>query len=443
MIAACFKTIILFICTNWLPLCALLDHSVFVTIIAALAFTVVFIYLNVKPTLRKYSTKRLLQLKCGSLILGMFLALCVFNIAFGAYYLVFSELSLGIRIASAVISVLSLLIMFINGIIRVYLTSVQLGITLRLIGIICGYIPVINIIVLVKIILVTNKEAEFEEEKLREDKIQAENHICKTRYPVVLVHGVFFRDIRFFNYWGRIPGALKRNGCEIYYGEQESAASVEVCGKQLAQRIRDIVEKTGCEKVNIIAHSKGGLDSRCAISGFGCADMVASLTTVNTPHRGCMFADYLLEKVPEKMRLAIANKYNSALKKLGDKEPDFLSAVNDLTASSCKGFNEKYHDSAEVYYQSIGSIMSKAQSGKFPLNLSYHLVKHFDGENDGLVSIEAMKWGEDFKTVNADGRYKRGISHGDVIDLNRENIDGFDVRAFYMDIIKELIEKGF
>lgn len=37
----------------------------------------------------------------------------------------------------------------------------------------------------------------------------------------------------------------------------------------------------------------------------------------------------------------------------------------------------------------------------------------------------------------------RGISHGDVIDLNRENIKGFDVREFYINLVSDLREKGF
>ena len=38
---------------------------------------------------------------------------------------------------------------------------------------------------------------------------------------------------------------------------------------------------------------------------------------------------------------------------------------------------------------------------------------------------------------------KRGISHGDMIDLNRENIRGFDVREFYVQLVSDLREKGF
>lgn len=69
---------------------------------------------------------------------------------------------------------------------------------------------------------------------------------------------------------------------------------MEDSGRELAERIRQIVEETGCGKVNIIAHSKGGLDSRAAIAHCGMDPYVAILTTINTPHRGCIFAEYLL-----------------------------------------------------------------------------------------------------------------------------------------------------
>ena len=57
-----------------------------------------------------------------------------------------------------------------------------------------------------------------------------------------------------------------KNGATVYYGEQQSAASVMDCGAELAARITEIVRETGCGKVNIIAHSKGGLDARVAIT---------------------------------------------------------------------------------------------------------------------------------------------------------------------------------
>ena len=88
----------------------------------------------------------------------------------------------------------------------------------------------------------------------------------------------------------------------------------------------------------------------------------------------------------------------------------------------------------------LGSVLKGSASGQFPLNLSYTLVKFFDGSNDGLVSESSFPWGERFTLVTPKG--KRGISHGDMIDLNRENIPGFDVREFYVELVKELKDRG-
>ena len=129
-----------------------------------------------------------------------------------------------------------------------------------------------------------------------------EQRICSTKYPILMVHGVFFRDFEHLNYWGRIPAELEANGAVICYGNHNSAAAVRDSAKELAERIHQIVIKTGCEKVNVIAHSKGGLDMRAAIALTDIAPYVASLTTINTPHRGCQFADYLLGKIPEKQQ---------------------------------------------------------------------------------------------------------------------------------------------
>lgn len=79
-------------------------------------------------------------------------------------------------------------------------------------------------------------------------------------------------------------------------------------------------------------------------------------------------------------------------------------------------------------------------SGKFPLDLPYHIARHFSSRNDGLVSLASFEWGENFTLLEPSG--KRGISHGDMIDLNRENIEDFDVREFYVGLVNGLKEKG-
>lgn len=396
------------------------------------------------------SARRNRILKTGVTLLRIFListtAICLAALTY-LFYCLFTDTKVFANAVQGVgyLAILILLILweallFWSGIILIYMTSVQLGIKWRIIGIVCGFIPFVQIWALCRIIAITSREAAFEEEKYLLDQVRAQNQFCHTKYPILMVHGVFFRDFRFFNYWGRIPYALKQNGAVLYYGSQQSAASVASCGKELAARIRSIVQETGCKKLNIIAHSKGGLDSRYAISVCGAFPYVASLTTVNTPHRGCIFADYLLDKIPQKIQKSVARKYNAALKKFGDTDPDFLSAVRDLTASACAARNEKLPDCPGVYYQSVGTRMNCAASGRFPLNMAYPLVRHFDGANDGLVSTESARWGENYtELMTPEGR---GISHGDMIDLNRENIPGFDVREFYVNLVADLKNRG-
>lgn len=120
--------------------------------------------------------------------------------------------------------------------------------------------------------------------------------------------------------------------------------------------------------------------------------------------------------------------------------PDFLAAVHDLTFENCEKLNEEIVDDPNIFYQSVGSKLNKPMSGRFPLNFTYPLVKYFDGANDGLVGEESFPWGENYHFLTVEG--KRGISHGDVIDLNRENIPGFDVREFYVQLVADLKNKG-
>ena len=402
-----------------------------------------FLAANILPWfLRNLPTWRLRFCHHGALCLKIFLAAAALSVIHHiviAFYLFPAQYMTWIL--SAVVCICALAILFWNGILSIYLSSVQLGIRNRAIGILCSCIPLLNIFVLAFLIRTVGREVQFESEKIQFNRSRKDRQICATKYPILLVHGVFFRDMPLVNYWGRIPNELKQNGAQIFYGKQQSAASVDDCAQEICARIREILQETGAEKVNLIGHSKGGLDCRRAVTLGDTAAHVASLTTVNTPHRGCEFADYLLEKVPSGVQQKIAGGYNAAMRKFGDPDPDFMAAVQDLTASRCRAFNDATPDCAGIYYQSVGSQLDRAGGGKFPLNLTYLFVKRFDGPNDGLVSESSFPWGAKFTMLRASG--KRGISHGDVVDLNRENIPGFDVREFYVQLVADLKERGF
>ncbi|MFR4476545.1 MAG: hypothetical protein ACLT3Y_04605 [Ruminococcus callidus] len=95
-----------------------------------------------------------------------------------------------------------------------------------------------------------------------------------------------------------------------------------------------------------------------------------------------------------------------------------------------------------VYYQAVMSRMHSAFSAPFPLWLGYFLNRRKAGENDGLVPVVSAKleWAP-FLMVPETKR--RGVSHGDMIDLNRENIPDFDVREWYSQLVQKLKQNGF
>ncbi len=266
----------------------------------------------------------------------------------------------------------------------------------------------------------------------------------KLKNPVLLVHGMGFRDNNLIGYWGRIPKALEEMGCNVYFGHQDSNADIETNGKHLSERINRIIEETGAEKINIIAHSKGGLDSRYAISSLGMGDKVASLTTVATPHHGSKTVDRLM-KLPLWLIKFVSFCADCWFRLLGDSNPNTYKTIRAFTTEMSAKFNVENPNHNDVLYQSYAFVMKKPSSDLlmwFP-NL---VVRCIEGENDGLLTPKSVKWGN-FKGAYR-GVGKRGISHLDEIDLRRRPLskvtgDGVsDIVEIYREIVSDLINNG-
>ncbi len=271
--------------------------------------------------------------------------------------------------------------------------------------------------------------------------------LCKTKYPILLVHGVGYRDVDFraINYWGRIPSALKQEGCRVYFGGQDAWGTIEANAEALAARVRGVLAESGAEKVNIIAHSKGGLDARKMLTLPGVAESVASLTTVATPHHGLEWVDRLLS-LPRFM-FRFAAKYLDKLyrKIMGDDNPCSLEVADQFTTAYMKQFNAEVIDAPGVYYQSYTAAMSRNFSDFF-LWIIHAYIKRHGGENDGLVTVKSAEWTnfrEVWRTEN-----RRGISHLDEIDFRRIDIKQkkkvrVNISDKYIQIVSDLQKMGF
>ncbi|GAB2027445.1 esterase/lipase family protein [Lactovum odontotermitis] len=415
---------------------------VFLKVLTSLFLSAFFIFYLFNPLVAKEATDDLRTLSRGQVVLQtaaiLFLAEIVIYLIIFVFGIWFNPWLIGIN---AGLSLIMSYLMAVSGLIRAFAASKQLSLSFRLLLIFAWWFPLVNIVFAYLASRLLGEELTFNREKHILNEQRKAEQICRTRYPLLLVHGIFFRDWELFNYWGRIPAELERNGAQIFYGGHASSLPVEESALELKNRILSVLLETGAEKINIIAHSKGGIDSRYAISCLNLADKVASLTTINTPHYGSDLAGTMLEMAPKKIVTAVGKQYSRIFRHLGDANVDFVGSVNELTAERCKELNQLMPDSDQVYYQSAGSQMKNWKSAPFPLNVGYSIIKPTGGDNDGLVSTRSMKWGNFLGICQPIG--KKGISHGDMIDLTRKNLPGFDVTEFYIKITADLKLKGY
>ncbi len=272
---------------------------------------------------------------------------------------------------------------------------------------------------------------------------ETQNYNCATKYPVLLVHGIGFRDdVPFMKYWSNIPKNLKKNGTTVYLAHQDAFNSHIENAIQIKERVCQILEETGSEKVNIIAHSKGGLESRYMISKLGMANKVASLTTLASPHRGSAIADTVFAFAERKNLLRKAlNIANTYARIIGDKEPNVYIAGKELTLEYMVHFNQSVPDVSTVYYQSYGGVVSEDYPA-WHVRIQQKFLAKVEGDNDAIVSKNSYQWGN-FKGVVL-GNDDFGVSHFDIVGMRMvSQVSSFDADYFMLNIVKDLKNKGF
>lgn len=262
---------------------------------------------------------------------------------------------------------------------------------------------------------------------------------CKTRYPILLIHGTGFRDR---GYWGRIPKALRQRGAQVFFGGQDGWATVEENATALKQRVEEILAETGSEKVHLIAHSKGGLDARYLVSSLGMAPQVASVSLISAPNHGSRTMD-CISRLPGWIMGFAGVFVNGWYRLLGDKHPDFRSACVQFTTAWAEEFNCRNPDAEGVVYRSYAGSMRSFRSD-ICMGLQNFIVGLVEGENDGLVTVESAVWSGfrgPWRGVNG-----RGVSHMDEVDFRRRPLkrrgESWDVVDEYIKMVEELCALG-
>ena len=232
----------------------------------------------------------------------------------------------------------------------------------------------------------------------------------RLRHPVVLAHGVLgFDEIavagRRHKYFRNIADQLAPLG-EILSPRLPPVASVSVRAERLVELVRDIPGA----RVNVIAHSMGGLDARFAISRLGLGDRVASLVTIGSPHLGTPLADLPLSKATSKILR--------------------MQALRDLTPAALQRFNAEVQDFDGIAYCCVIAATNLAHTNPL-LWPSHAYLSARCGPNDGLVPASSQRWGRVLREVQADHWAQVGWSLK------------FDAVALYEEILRELVGLGF
>jgi len=237
----------------------------------------------------------------------------------------------------------------------------------------------------------------------------------KTRYPVVLVHGLFGFDAigGVYDYWFGIPQALRDGGAKVYVAQVSAANSNEMRGEQLIGQLETLKALHGYTKFNLVGHSQGGPTARYVAAVR--PDLVASMTSIGSPHAGSKVADTVGAVLPDGSPLrplvaSFVNAFASLIGTLsgGQSPQDSLAALKALDSAGSARFNARYPQgkptnacgsgaatAGGVRYYSFGGVSNSTNwlDLSDPAMIAGGLL--FGGEaNDGLVGRCSSHWGQ-------------------------------------------------
>lgn len=164
------------------------------------------------------------------------------------------------------------------------------------------------------------------------------------QYPIVLVHGLSGFDTLLFDYFYGVQSALAGVGAnQVYTPQLTGWESNEVRGEELLDYVQLVLAVTGASKVNLIGHSQGGPTSRYVAAVR--PDLVASVTSVGSPHYGSDVADLISDSPLEGVAVVLGNAIGSLIAMLsGDpaQEQNALAALQALNSQGAAAFNAQY-----------------------------------------------------------------------------------------------------
>jgi len=272
-----------------------------------------------------------------------------------------------------------------------------------------------------------------------------------TRYPIVLVHGMGgFDQLGSLEYFHGVPAMLREHGHAVFVADPDAFNSTEVRVDQLEPMVDRILACTCAEKVNLVGHSQGGLDSRYLVAVRGYADRVESIVTIATPHRGSPVSDMALGLVegPQQIILdALVGLWGAPAT-----DANLSASMRSVSVEHMTEHNERWPDPPELPIYSWAGVTGQRVSdvegcrdAEIPppdekdavlsfLVATYEILGGAEVPNDGMVQLSSARWGRFMGCVAAD--------HANEIGQIAGMVPTFDYMTFYRDVAQHLVDEG-
>jgi triacylglycerol lipase len=244
--------------------------------------------------------------------------------------------------------------------------------------------------------------------------LTAADTYTQTKYPIVLVHGLLgFDALGPVQYFYGIPAELRRSGAVVYTASVSQSNSTELRGEQLLKELQTLKARYGHTKFNLVGHSHGGNTSRYVASVSPA--LVASVTTVGTPHQGSKVADAVQGITSATGTTgavaAVVNGLSSVIAYLSGSGSNPQNALGSLQSLSTKGsqdFNRRFPAGAPTSScgqgaEVVNGVRYYSMGGTSVLTNVFDVTDGFLGaasvffgfeQNDGVVGRCSSHWGK-------------------------------------------------
>lgn len=200
--------------------------------------------------------------------------------------------------------------------------------------------------------------------------------------PVALIHGITDGGDKMNDIKAYYEQAMWQLGGQIIAPEMTKNRSTQENARLMHEPILQLMERTGADQVNLVAHSMGGLDSRRY--AWWHPGTVRNVVMIATPNAGSEVADHLcdVKNRPE----YYDEDYKAWITLFSQAFGDCVDAEDGLYQLQTSYVRDVFN--LQVRDNTTGTSYATIAGDGFLFPTSYYM----HGRNDGVVSVDSVRW---------------------------------------------------